>query len=50
MNLKTFEGEPTTLNTLGVKADAELYLHARLGFQEIASGDGWLAYRNPDVN
>jgi hypothetical protein len=50
VNLKTFEGEPTTLITLGVKTDAELYLHARLGFQEIASGDGWLAYRNPDVN
>jgi hypothetical protein len=50
VNLKTFEGEPTTLITLGVKTDAELYLHARLGFQEIASGDGWLAYRNPDVD
>jgi hypothetical protein len=50
VNLKTFEGEPTTLITLGVKTDAERYLQARLGFPEIASGDSWLAYRNPDVN
>ena len=50
VNLKTFEGEPSALITHGVKTDAELYLHARLGFPEIASGDGWLAYRNPDVN
>ncbi|MDP9181021.1 MAG: hypothetical protein M3O21_04795, partial [Chloroflexota bacterium] len=50
VNLKTFEGEPSALITHGVTTDAELYLHARLGFQEIASGDGWLAYRDPDVN
>jgi len=50
VNLKTFEGEPSALITHGVTTDAELYLHARLGLQEIASGNGWLAYRNPDVN
>jgi len=50
VNLKTFEGEPSALITHGVKTDAELYLHARLGLEEIASGNGWLAYRNPDVN
>jgi hypothetical protein len=49
VNLQTFEGEPTTLTKDGTAAAAERYV-AKLGFVEVASGDGWLAYRNPDVD
>jgi hypothetical protein len=49
VNLQTFEGEPTTLAKDGTAADAEGYVE-KLGFVEVASGDGWLAYRNPDVD
>ncbi len=48
INLVTFEGDPTILTTEGTAADAEAYI-AGLGLEEVSSGEGWLAYRNPDV-
>jgi hypothetical protein len=50
MNFVTFEGLATTLTRQGTAANAEAYLEDELGYQKIASGDGWLAYRNPAVN
>jgi hypothetical protein len=50
VNLVTFEGLATTLTRQGTAAEAEAYLENELGYEKIASGDGWLAYRNPAVN
>lgn len=47
VNLVTFEGKDTTLITDGTAAEAQLYLEETLGYEKIAEGDGWLAYRNP---
>ncbi len=50
VNLVTFEGLATTLTTQDTAGDAESYMKDVLGYQEIASGEGWLAYRNPAVD
>jgi hypothetical protein len=49
VNLVTFEGLATTLTRQGT-ADAAVSYLDELGYEKIASGDGWLAYRNPAVN
>ncbi len=49
VNLVTFEGEPTTLVTEGQSAEVQRYLTETIGLQDAGSGDGWVAYRNPDV-
>jgi hypothetical protein len=48
INLVSFEGDPTVLTTEGTAAEAESYV-AGLGLEKVGSGEGWLAYRNPDV-
>jgi len=48
INLVSFEGDPTILTTEGTAADAEAYV-AGLGLEKVSSGNGWLAYRNDDV-
>jgi len=48
INLVTFEGDPTVLTAEGTAADAQAYIEG-LGLEKIASGEGWLAYRNPNV-
>jgi hypothetical protein len=49
VNLQTFEGQPTSIITDGNKDAILQYLQDVVGVQEIARGDGWLAYRNPAV-
>jgi hypothetical protein len=49
VNLVTFEGEPTTIATEGLTDDVLDYLGRTVGLTEAGSGDGWFAYRNPDL-
>jgi hypothetical protein len=49
VNLVTFDGLTSTIAREGTGPAEEAYL-ANLGYQQVASGDGWLAYRNPAVN
>ncbi|MFQ5472652.1 MAG: hypothetical protein ACE5FA_07195, partial [Dehalococcoidia bacterium] len=49
VNLVTFEGEPTILTTEGLSDDVQTYLEETVGLTDAGSGDGWRAYRNPDV-
>ena len=49
VNLVTFEGEPTILAEDELWHDVQEYLEETLGLTDAGSGDGWIAYRNPDV-
>ncbi len=49
VNLVTFEGDPTIITTEGLSSEIEAYLTETVGLTGAGSGDGWLAYRNPDV-
>ncbi len=48
INLVSFEGDPTVLTTDGTASEAEAYIDG-LGLEKVSSGEGWLAYRNPNV-
>jgi len=50
VNLETFEGEPTAYVTDGTVEDVRAYIEDVLAFEPAGSGEGWFAYRNPDVN
>lgn len=49
VNLITFEGNPTIIATDELSDDVQTYLEDTLGLADAGSGDGWFAYRNPDI-